>query len=143
MYEQRRIKGKVDEGCMELSSLSTMTIVRLTVTFKNSSQKELCPSICRQRVGAKIQCSSCYTAYHPLCGRIAGLHMEMVDPEGPNEAVKYISLLLTPLSFATLAIPVKTRYTHGNSCIGNPCRPKLKCMALAVHFSVMCKSGQV
>lgn len=45
--------------------------------------------ICRQRVGAKIQCSSCYTAYHPLCGRIAGLHMEMVDPEGPNEPVKY------------------------------------------------------
>ena len=43
---------------------------------------------CRQRVGAKIQCSSCYTAYHPLCGRIAGLHMEMVDPEGPNEAVR-------------------------------------------------------
>lgn len=28
--------------------------------------------ICRQRMGAKIQCMSCYAAYHPLCGRIAG-----------------------------------------------------------------------
>ena len=47
---------------------------------------------CRQRVGAKIQCSSCYTAYHPLCGRIAGLHMEMVDQEGGGEgAVRYDS----------------------------------------------------
>lgn len=31
-------------------------------------------------MGAKIQCTTCYTAYHPLCARMAGLHMEMVDP---------------------------------------------------------------
>lgn len=28
--------------------------------------------VCKQRMGAKIQCTSCFTAYHPLCGRIAG-----------------------------------------------------------------------
>ncbi|KAF5834664.1 hypothetical protein DUNSADRAFT_8546 [Dunaliella salina] len=31
-------------------------------------------------MGAKIQCTSCYTAYHPLCARMAGLQMEMVEP---------------------------------------------------------------
>lgn len=48
---------------------------------------------CRQRVGAKIQCSSCYTAYHPLCARIAGLYMNMVDAsEGQEDgAVRLIS----------------------------------------------------
>lgn len=40
---------------------------------------ELVCCFCKQRMGAKIQCNSCYTAYHPLCGRIAGLHMEMVE----------------------------------------------------------------
>ena len=38
----------------------------------------------RQRVGAKIQCTSCYTAYHPLCARIAGLHMEIMDGSEAN-----------------------------------------------------------
>ena len=33
---------------------------------------ELTCSCCRQRMGAKIQCNSCYTAYHPLCARLAG-----------------------------------------------------------------------
>lgn len=42
--------------------------------------------VCRQRVGAKIQCTSCYTAYHPLCARIAGLHMEILDGEGGPDA---------------------------------------------------------
>eukprot|EP00967_Tisochrysis_lutea_P147703 scaffold281048_cov22-Tisochrysis_lutea.AAC.3 len=32
------------------------------------------------QMGAKIQCTSCYTAYHPLCARMAGLQMEMVEP---------------------------------------------------------------
>ena len=54
----------------------------------------------RQRVGAKIQCTSCYTAYHPLCGRIAGLHMEMVDgeggPEGPVRLISYCPRHCTP-----------------------------------------------
>lgn len=43
-------------------------------------------AVCRQRVGAKIQCTSCYTAYHPLCARIAGLHMEMLDGNDATDA---------------------------------------------------------
>lgn len=37
-------------------------------------------------MGAKIQCTSCYTAYHPLCARIAGLHMEMLDGNDAADA---------------------------------------------------------
>lgn len=35
---------------------------------------ELSCCVCRQRMGAKIQCAfaSCFTAYHPLCARVAG-----------------------------------------------------------------------
>lgn len=33
---------------------------------------DLLCSVCRQRMGAKIQCESCFTAYHPLCARVAG-----------------------------------------------------------------------
>jgi NuA3 HAT complex component NTO1 len=32
-------------------------------------RRELSWCICRQRMGAKIQCGNCYTAFHPLCGR--------------------------------------------------------------------------
>lgn len=39
-------------------------------------------SVCRQRVGAKIQCNKCYTAFHPLCGRIKGLTMDMREHAG-------------------------------------------------------------
>ena len=48
---------------------------------------------CRQRVGAKIQCNNCYTAYHPLCARMAGLYMNMVDGSDGHEdgAVRLIS----------------------------------------------------
>jgi hypothetical protein len=35
--------------------------------------------VCKQRCGAKVQCESCFTAYHPLCGRIAGFHLEAAD----------------------------------------------------------------
>ncbi len=35
--------------------------------------------VCKQRCGAKVQCESCYTAYHPLCGRVAGFHLEAAD----------------------------------------------------------------
>lgn len=31
--------------------------------------------VCKQRMGAKIQCTTCYTAYHPLCARIAGAQL--------------------------------------------------------------------
>lgn len=33
---------------------------------------ELLCCLCKQRMGAKIQCVNCYTAYHPLCARMAG-----------------------------------------------------------------------
>ena len=43
-------------------------------------------------MGAKIQCTSCYTAYHPLCARIAGLHMEILDSgDGADGSVRLIS----------------------------------------------------
>ena len=32
---------------------------------------------CRQRMGTKVQCSLCYTSFHPLCGRMAGFNMDM------------------------------------------------------------------
>ena len=44
----------------------------------------VCARLFRQRTGAKIQCTSCYTAYHPLCARIAGLHMEIMDGSEAN-----------------------------------------------------------
>ena len=51
---------------------------------QDRSMKQL---LCRQRVGAKIQCTSCYTAYHPLCARLAGLHMEILDGGDSGEEV--------------------------------------------------------
>ena len=53
---------------------------------------ELTCCVCKQRMGAKIQCTNCYAAYHPLCGRMAGLHMEMIDApggEGPLQLISY------------------------------------------------------
>lgn len=54
---------------------------------------DMCGHGCRQRVGAKIQCNNCYTAYHPLCARMAGLYMNMVDgSDGQEDAsVRLIS----------------------------------------------------
>ena len=43
---------------------------------------ELLCSLCKQRMGAKIQCQDCYTAYHPLCARIAGFRMDIVEDGG-------------------------------------------------------------
>ena len=42
-------------------------------------------------MGAKIQCSTCYASYHPLCARIAGLHMEITDGPGSDSAVHLVS----------------------------------------------------
>ena len=36
-------------------------------------------SVCKQRCGAKIQCNKCCTAFHPLCGRLKGLKMDMLE----------------------------------------------------------------
>lgn len=46
---------------------------------------------CRHKVGAKIQCSTCYSSYHPLCARIAGLHMEITDGPSPDSPVRLVS----------------------------------------------------
>ena len=45
----------------------------------------------RQRVGAKIQCSTCYVAYHPLCARMAGLRMEIQERQDAAGGVRLIS----------------------------------------------------
>ena len=47
--------------------------------------------LCRHKVGAKIQCSTCYSSYHPLCARIAGLHMEITDGPSPDSPVRLVS----------------------------------------------------
>ena len=53
---------------------------------------ELTCCVCRQRMGAKIQCLQCYQAYHPLCGRMAGLSMELQEPgEEPGGCLKLVS----------------------------------------------------
>ena len=44
-------------------------------------------SVCKQKAGAKVQCSKCYTAFHPLCGRVRGLRMEMIEPPAPHMAL--------------------------------------------------------
>ena len=53
---------------------------------------ELNCCFCKQKMGAKIQCTACYTSYHPLCARIAGMHMEMKDgPQGSNGPLDLIT----------------------------------------------------
>ena len=66
--------------------------------------------LCRQRVGAKIQCTSCYTAYHPLCARLAGLHMEILDGGESGEdlpvsaqIIRYSNISSTPYSILAAA----------------------------------------
>ena len=36
-------------------------------------------NLCRQRMGAKLQCESCFLAFHPLCARIARNKMEIQE----------------------------------------------------------------
>jgi hypothetical protein len=62
--------------CAELLQLSVGSVMaQEPIEGVRSIPRErwdlLC-SICRQRCGAKIQCLSCFTAYHPLCARVAG-----------------------------------------------------------------------
>ena len=60
---------------------------------------ELLCTVCKQRMGAKIQCAhpGCYLAYHPLCARASGLFMsqaleeeeEEENPDAPLVMVSY------------------------------------------------------
>ena len=54
---------------------------------------ELTCSICRQSMGAGIQCTECFTAYHPLCARMAGYYMEIRETGGKRAgaALEYVS----------------------------------------------------
>ena len=50
---------------------------------------ELLCTVCKQRMGAKIQCDhpGCYLSYHPLCARAAGLFMEAnLDDDGDEDS---------------------------------------------------------
>jgi hypothetical protein len=64
----------------------------------------------RQKVGAKVQCTSCYTAYHPLCARYAGLHMEIMDnndgSDGPVRSHARASLRedIAPMSISCVLL---------------------------------------
>ena len=78
----------------------TNTTVMEPVKRIQSIQKErwelLC-CLCKQRCGAKVQCESCYTAYHPLCGRIAGLQLDTTDrPDGTPRLTTYCARHCTP-----------------------------------------------
>ena len=54
---------------------------------------ELTCSICKQSMGAGIQCTECFTAYHPLCARMAGYYMEIREAGGKRAgaALDYVS----------------------------------------------------
>jgi len=73
---------------------------------------ELLCTVCKQRVGAKIQCASpgCYLAYHPLCARAAGLFMEQSlgdEDEGACQAFSNsASLTVCPYSYQKGALPL-------------------------------------
>lgn len=61
---------------------------------------ELVCYVCKQRMGAKIQCKLCCNAYHPLCARISGFRMEIKDgtrgPDGPVVCTSYCGKHSTP-----------------------------------------------
>lgn len=52
---------------------------------------ELTCSLCRQRMGAKLQCASCYTAFHPLCARLSGLTLEVQEPAAPGGQLRLVA----------------------------------------------------
>ena len=67
--------------------IDTMEPVDQIKTIQRERWELLC-TVCKQRMGAKIQCASpgCYLAYHPLCARAAGLFMEQsLDDENNLE----------------------------------------------------------
>jgi hypothetical protein len=77
---------RVPPAVCALGALHIYTCTLLTVhTHTNTRNTQM---------GAKIQCSSCYTAYHPLCARMAGLHMEQIDPPAGavDAAMQIVSL---------------------------------------------------
>jgi len=72
--------ANMHNNCVQVSAEDT--VVMEPIHGVQNVQKErwdlLC-CVCKQRCGAKVQCESCYTAYHPLCGRVAGFHLEAAD----------------------------------------------------------------
>jgi hypothetical protein len=52
---------------------------------------ELTCCVCKQRMGAKVQCAVCYSAFHPLCGRMAGLHMEMKEAVDGSGRMNFVA----------------------------------------------------
>lgn len=58
-----------------------------------ASRWNLCCSICREKVGACIQCTvkSCVTAFHVTCGFKQGLEMRTVLDDSAADGVKHIS----------------------------------------------------
>ena len=59
--------------------------------------------LCRQPHGACIQCAgsaACFTAFHPLCARSAGLHMVAVDLSRLDSAGLPVGLCGSPSTSA-------------------------------------------
>jgi hypothetical protein len=64
------------------------------------------------------RCCRCHQAYHPLCARRVGLHMEMVDPaepDGPLQLVSHCPKHCTPSTHASGAFVV-VRALRGSMC---------------------------
>jgi NuA3 HAT complex component NTO1 len=74
-------------ACMQwLPEITVVDVDRMEpidrITKINKQRWEKKCSLCKQDTGAIIQCDSCYTAFHPLCARMAGC--EMVTEEDKN-----------------------------------------------------------
>jgi hypothetical protein len=72
----------VHAACMQwIPEITAQDFVRMEpiegVETVQKERWELTCCVCKQRMGAKIQCDCCYAAFHPLCARMAGLHLEM------------------------------------------------------------------
>jgi len=111
---------------------------------------ELVCYVCKQRMGAKIQCKSCCNAYHPLCARIAGFKMEIKDgtrgPDGPVVCTSYCGKHSTPQPHRAGVRKVDESETGGDlpTVLEKPrlwnCQPYPlpKCFPIVVDFGAGC-----